>query len=286
MPKLTLPSDQKLIPITALFPFLLIAFGLAWSILALFIFLPEFMTSTFGNLTGQHPLFFLCVYSPAIAAFSIIYYFRGLNGLAIFLSKFFRWRCSAGWYLFIVVGVPLVFYAGAFLKGSLSENFYPFDSIPDLFIALLLSAIKGPIEEFGWRGFALPLMQRNFTPFRASLILGTIWGVWHSPAFLLSGTQQSNWSFAPFLLGCIAISIIATALFNSSRGSIFLAAFLHFMLMNPIFPDAEPFDSYLLALIAVPIIWFNRKMMFTGVGSVVEIVPSTGNTHRPANTPV
>lgn len=271
--------DQNLIPFVSLLPFTLIAFGLAWAILALFIFQPEVMTSTFGNLTGQHPLFFLCVYSPAIAAFIMVFHFSGLKGLRRFFSRFFLWRCSIGWYLFIALVIPLVFYVGAIIKETPFENFIPFNSMQALFVALLLSAIKGPIEEFGWRGFALPLLQRKFDPFWASLILGVIWGVWHFPAFLLSGTQQSNWSFAPFFLGCIAISIIATALFNTSRGSILLAACFHFMLMNPLFPDAEPFDSYLIALIAVPVICFNRKMMFTKERSIVEIVPSSSNSH-------
>jgi membrane protease YdiL (CAAX protease family) len=170
--------------------------------------------------------------------------------------------------------VPLVFYCGAAIKGSLFETLFPFDSMKGFFLAYLLSAIKGPIEEFGWRGFALPLLQRSFNPFGASLVLGVIWGVWHFPAFLLSGTQQSNWSFTPFFLGCIAISIIVTALFNASQGSILVAAFFHFMLMNPLFPDAEPFDSYLLTLIALPILWWNREMMFTKTRSIVEIIPS------------
>ena len=272
-------GDQNLIPFASLLPFLLISFGLAWGILALFIFQPEFMTETFGNLTGQHPLFFLCVYSPAIASFIIVAHFNGLNGLKLFLSRVILWRCSIGWYVFIALGIPLVFYAGAIIKEVPFENFIPFNSMQALFVALLFSVIKGPIEEFAWRGFALPLLQRKIAPFWASLILGTIWGVWHFPAFLLSGTQQSHWSFAPFFLGCIAISIIATALFNTSGGSILLAAFLHFMLMNPIFPDAEPFDSYLIALIAVPVILFNRKMMFTGERAIVEIVPSTSHSH-------
>jgi membrane protease YdiL (CAAX protease family) len=268
------PRDKYLLPLASLLPFLLIAFGLAWSIVALFIFQSEFMTRTFGNLTGQHPLFFLCVYSPAIAAFILISYYSGLKGLTLYLSRLFLWRCSVAWYAFIVIGIPLVFYVGAAIKGTLFETPFPYDSIQALFMALVLSAIKGPIEEFGWRGLALPLLQRSFTPFWASLILGVIWGTWHFPAFLLSGTQQSNWAFAPFFLGCIALSIIATALFNASQGSILLAAFFHFMLMNPIFPDAEPFDSYLLVLIVIPIIWYNRKMMFTKEKSVTEVIPS------------
>ena len=47
------------VPSIALVPFLVIAFGLAWGILALFILLPERMNAIFGELTGQHPLFFL-----------------------------------------------------------------------------------------------------------------------------------------------------------------------------------------------------------------------------------
>ena len=56
-----LGADRRQIPFISLVPFLLIAFGLAWGILALFIFLPDQTTEIFGELTGQHPLFFLAV---------------------------------------------------------------------------------------------------------------------------------------------------------------------------------------------------------------------------------
>ncbi len=265
-------TTKEPVPIASLLPFLIITFGLAWGILAVFIFLPEFASAFFGNLTGQHPLFFLCVYSPAIAAFVIVACYGGKKGVQGFLSRTLLWRCSAGWYIFLIILIPLVFYIGAVMKGT--ERFFPFDSAGALFPALLLSAIKGPVEEFGWRGFALPLLQRKFAPIWAGLILGVIWGLWHFPAFLLSGTQQSNWSFAPFFAGCIAISIIAAALYNDTKGSIFLAAFFHFMLMNPIFPEADPYDTYLLVLIAIPLIFLKRRMMFTGKTAVTEVIPS------------
>ena len=140
-------------------------------------------------------------------------------------------------------------------------------------VALLLAVIKGPVEEFGWRGFALPLLQRKFAPVWAGLILGVIWGLWHLPVFLLSGTQQSEWSFTAFFTGCLAISVIATALFNRSRGSILLSAFFHFSLMNPIFPDAQPYDTYLLIIVAILVVWWNRKDMFTTEGAVKEVIP-------------
>jgi len=93
------------------------------------------------------------------------------------------------------------------------------------------------------------------------------------PAFLLSGTQQSEWSFTAFFAGCLAISVIATALFNRSRGSILLSAFFHYSLMNPIFPDAQPYDTYLLIVAAALIVWWNHKDMFTNEGSVTKVIP-------------
>jgi membrane protease YdiL (CAAX protease family) len=254
-------------------PFLLISFGLAWSILGLYIFLPETMEAVFGQLTGNHPLFYLAVYAPAIAAFTLVAHTGGLTGLRRFLRRALLWRCSSAWYAFLIIGIPLIFICGSALRRNLFTEPFPFSSFKSLLAALVLAAIKGPMEEFGWRGLALPLLQRKLAPLWAGLILGVIWGLWHLPAFLLSGTQQSEWSFTAFFAGCLAISVIATALFNRSHGSILLSAFFHFSLMNPVFPDAQPYDTYLLIVVAAMIVWWNRKNMLTRGGAVVEVIP-------------
>ncbi|MBW2631609.1 MAG: CPBP family intramembrane metalloprotease [Deltaproteobacteria bacterium] len=266
-------DDRRQIPFISLVPFLLIAFGLAWGILALFIFLPDQMTGIFGELTGQHPLFFLAVYAPAIAAFIIVTYNAGIGGLRRYLSRLLLWRCSLPWYTFLIIGIPLIYIGGSALKGNLFTEPFPFSSFQSLIVALALTAIKGPVEEFGWRGLALPLLQRKLAPIWAALILGIIWGFWHLPAFLLSGTQQSAWSFTPFFFGSIALSVIVTALFNTSHGSILLPALFHFCLNNPVWPDAQPYDIYLFMVVAVLVVWFNRKTMFNREGAITEVVP-------------
>jgi hypothetical protein len=52
----------------------------------------------FGQLTGNRPLFFLAVYAPAIAAFTLVAINGGLTGLRRFLGRALLWRCSAAWY--------------------------------------------------------------------------------------------------------------------------------------------------------------------------------------------
>jgi membrane protease YdiL (CAAX protease family) len=269
----TSACDTYRVPFRLFAPFLLISFGLAWSIFALYAILPERMGAIFGQLTGNHPLFYLAVYAPAIAALTLVAHTSGIAGLRLFIGRALLWRCSLAWYAFLIIGIPLIFISGSALRGNLLTEPFPFASMQSVFAALLLAAIKGPMEEFGWRGLALPLLQRKLAPLWAGLILGVIWGLWHLPAFLLSGTQQSEWSFTAFFIGCLAISVIATALFNQSHGSILLSAFFHFSLMNPVFPDAQPYDTYLLIVVAALIVARKRKDMFTREGAVVEVIP-------------
>ncbi len=273
LPTCNVAAGRSHLSLVSLVPFLSITFVITWGVLALYIFLPDQMTGVFGQLTGQHPLFFLAVWAPAIAAFILVPYRTGVAGLARFLSRFRLWRCSPWWYAFLIVGIPLVFIAGAAMRGTLLTDPFPFATASSMLIALGLAAIKGPMEEFGWRGVALPLLQRKLAPLWAGLALGVIWGLWHLPAFMLSGTQQSQWALAPFFVGCIALSVIVTPLFNASRGSILLTAFFHFTVMNPVLPAAEPYDTYILVGVAAVIVWLNRKTMFTRQHAVTEVVP-------------
>jgi hypothetical protein len=131
----------------------------------------------------------------------------------------------------------------------------------------------------------LPLLQRRMSPLSAGLVIGVIWGVWHLPAFFLSGTEHSAWSFTDFFLGTIALSLIATALFNASKGSILLPALFHLQVNNPLWPDAQPYDTIPFVGAALVIVWLNRDLMLRKEGGLTEIIPA-GDADEPEVTDV
>lgn len=259
--------------VRSLIPFLAITFGLTWGLAIVLVLFPDPITAVFGELSMTNPLFILAVYSPGFAGFFLVLRHGGLGGLRAYLGRLLLWRCSVGWYLFIAAGIPALMYVGVALKGTLGDEPFPFSPWYGMFPALALALVIGPIEEFGWRGVALPLLQRRYSPFAAGLILGAIWGIWHVPAFLLGGTPQSAWSFAPFFTAIVAMSVIMTALFNASRGSLLLVALVHFQANNPVYPDAHPYDTVTFVVAAVVIVIVNRKTMFDREAGVTEVVP-------------
>ena len=124
------------VPVTALLPFVLITFGAAWGVIGLYVLLPEPMAALFGPPSGQHPLFFLAVYAPAIAALVIVGFVSGVSGLRRFLSRLLLWRSSWGWYAFLLLGGPLLFYASAAAQGLPLTSPAPFASVSALLAAL------------------------------------------------------------------------------------------------------------------------------------------------------
>jgi hypothetical protein len=265
-------SDTQSQKITGmLIPFLLLTFSLTWGIATILILFTDQVTAIFGELSMSNPLFILAVYSPGFAGVFMVWRKHGLSGLGSFFRRLTLWRMSPWWWLFLILGVPALMYTGAAVKGTLGEPF-PFSPWYQVLPALALALFLGPIEEFGWRGLALPQLQRRFSPFWAGLILGVIWMIWHIPAFLIGGTLQSTWSFLPYFVGGVSMSIIFTAIFNDSRGSLLTAVLLHFQLNNPIWPDAQPWDNLLIFVTAVIVVWLNRRTMFKHGAGVTDLL--------------
>jgi len=261
-------------------PFLALSFGLTWGIAALLILFADQIAAVFGEIGLSNPLVILAVYSPGIAGVFLVWRHYGLEGLGSFFKRLTLWRAPLRWWLFLILGIPAVVYAGAAIKGTIGDPF-PFSPWTQVLPALALALFLGPIEEFGWRGLALPVLQRRFAPFWAGLILGGIWALWHVPSFLISGLPQTAWSVGPYFLGIIAISVILTPFFNAARGSLLIAVLYHFQMMNPIFPDAQPYDSILWIAVAVVVVWLNRKKMFSRESGVTNIIEESTPSEQP-----
>jgi hypothetical protein len=61
--------------------------------------------------------------------------------------------------LFDRLGIPLLYFGGSALKGNLFTEPFPFSSLQSLIVALVFTAILGPVEGFG--------LSWNFTYFPA-----------------------------------------------------------------------------------------------------------------------
>ena len=91
----------------------------------------------------------------------------------------------------------------------------------------------GPLnEEPGWRGFALPQLQRSFSPLLATLILGTLWGIWHFPMHLngfypSAGLASLPGELALRVLSTLLVAFLYTWFFNKTRGNVLVCTLLH-----------------------------------------------------------
>jgi len=135
--------------------------------------------------------------------------------------------------------------------------------LPDLGLAAWgLWLATGVGEELGWRGFALPRLQRTHSAMSSTLLLAIGWAGWHLPAFFYvpSYTAMGLRIVPGFFLGVLAGAIVLTWLYNSSGGSVFAAALWHASFN---FVTASPNASGLVAAVtstlvmiwAIVIVW-------------------------------
>ena len=247
--------------------FLSLAFGLSWGMFALMVMAPG-LAGSFGPVGLTHPMFLVAVWAPAIAAILLVLLRAGPAGLARFARRLVLWRIGWRWVALVALGVPACFLAGAWIKGEPLLSAAAAAGPVALAGASLAMAPIGPVEEIGWRGVLQPLAQRRMGPLAAALAVGAVWAVWHLPAFFLSGTPQSGWALGPFLLGTVALGVIAGVLLNAGRGSILWPALFHWQVNGPVWPDAQPWDAPLFAALAVLAVWLSPKAV-----AVTRVVP-------------
>ena len=126
--------------------------------------------------------------------------------------------------------VPVVLYLGAMGAFVLAGGEFdragvlPAAAIPAVVFATF---VRGGLEEPGWRGLALPVLQRRIGAFRASIAIGVVWALWHVPLFLMPGSSQAGTPFALYAAVVVGISVIATWLYNAGGGRMLVPVVFH-----------------------------------------------------------
>jgi len=133
------------------------------------------------------------------------------------------------------------------------------------------SIIYGPLaEEIGWRGFALDHLQKQYSWFISSVILGLFWALWHIPTFFIKDTYQYellNDSFIyvlDFIIAFVPASIIMGWIYNNNSRSIFSGILFHFSInffgeVINIPNYIKPYRTLVQLLIVLVIFIFWRK---------------------------
>jgi uncharacterized protein len=175
---------------------------------------------------------------PSIAAFIVVLIIGGKRGFVDLLRPFGRWRASLGLWAMAIFGMPVLYLISLGVHLLLGGEAPPFTMIreeltliPLYLIIVVLMPWNGPVgEEFGWRGYALPKLQNKYGPLIASLVIGTVWGIWHLPTFFAPlGVLSAMVSavglifIIPYTLTTIAQSIFMTWLYNKSKASALIA---------------------------------------------------------------
>lgn len=116
-------------------------------------------------------------------------------------------------------------FTAAFFMTESGIGRWEWSSLEQIFIFFLPNLLGGPLgEEGGWRGYALPRLQRRFNPVTSSIILGFFWANWHLPLIV---TRVYNVTWWQFVLLTISASIFLTFTFNISNGNILSAIAVH-----------------------------------------------------------
>ncbi|HEY7067581.1 MAG TPA: CPBP family intramembrane glutamic endopeptidase [Chloroflexota bacterium] len=197
-------------------------------------------------------LLYTASFGPLAAALIMAGVTEGRAGIRRLLQGIVLWRVSPWWYLFALVGLPMLLMLGTIAVPGNLASFHPTDParllmeyLPYFVYPALL--VGGPLgEEPGWRGFALPRLQRQYGPLVGTLILGPLWAFWHVPLWLtawrLAG-MQNVYNVVLFVLFISTWTFVFTWVFNSTRGSVLLAILVHTSgdafpnaILGPLFP--------------------------------------------------
>lgn len=266
------PALSKLLQQHPLASFFVLAYLISWAL-----WLPLVVTGD-GSPTGLAfaPLL-LGSLVPSAVAIVLVASQYGKAGVGTLLRRLLIWRVGLGWWAAIIalsalslgaVGVHVL------LGGDSPDVTATIPAAAFLFLFSILPGSAGG-EELGWRGFALPHLQRSRSALAASVVLGLGWGVWHLPLYLTGADFRPLSLFAPWVLAAVAASVIYTWIYNGTGGSLLIVVLFHAasnVLLTVFLVD--PFEGH----VARPFLIYVALMVLAA--SVVLAVTGTATLSR------
>ena len=172
-------------------------------------------------------LYFVGGLGPGVAAYVVMRVLRGKKADQELLGPLLRWRVGAGWYVAAVAMFVLVWLAAVSVASELGPELRSLSSAWVVAVALVRSLLAAVPEEVGWRGFALPMLQRRFTALTSSLVVGALWALWHLPLILGGDEVMAGFPLIWYVLWILSESVLYGWLYNNTRGSLLIVVIAH-----------------------------------------------------------
>ena len=251
--------------------FYLLAFAISW-----LGWVPQALYAR-GLFPFDSPLFsFLGAGGPTLAAVIVLFALQGKDGPKGLFVPLLRWRAAGGWWGFVLLfwfsAVALALGVGAIFGQPLPalDGVVWWQLLP-VFVTMLLSNVW---EEVGWRGFALPRLQKAWPRWKVVLVMGLLWSLWHLPLMLNPASPMSGLGWAGEMIFSLTLTLIYTWLYNGTDGSLLFVSIFHAMsntvawllLEAGVFGSSYPFVVGTTAAAAVAIAVFRRN----GQGSLTN----------------
>ena len=214
--------------------FFLLAYAISWTV-----WLPQLaFVQGFLNKPVSPYLHLLGGIGPISAAIIVTGLIEGGAGIRDLIRRMLHWRVGITWHWIAWIG-PLALFAVAAIIVRIVWGPWPdfsrlgqteeYPQLPLLVYWVANILFYGWGEETGWRGFALPRLQKGQGTLAATFVLSIFWALWHLPLFwFIDGFMKMGfggamgWYFS-MLLG----TALLTWLYNSSQGSILIVAIFH-----------------------------------------------------------
>jgi uncharacterized protein len=223
--------------------FLLMLYPISW-----IFFLPAVLgASGLGiipvDIPVQGSLLLLTLFGLTGIAFLVTRLSDGKAGTRALRRHYYRFRAAPQWYLGAVFGPPLVLLvAGLAVNGTsaLAPIGANIAQIPTTYLlnVALIAVLISVWEDGAWMGFMTARLQTRFGPVWASVLVAPCFGFIHFPLFFVNGGlmdsgrpqgggQIIEYAFYLLILFSVPVRIIVTWMFNSTGGSLPIAALFH-----------------------------------------------------------